>query len=850
MSCPVSSTTSRTSSQEDTIIVSVRIRPENAQEHGLDYPLVVQMIDSKMLSFDPKPEQDPYFGPPVAKKRVKGRHKRKDLTFGFDNVFGESSTQREVFEATTKKVLPCVLDGINCSIFAYGATGAGKTHTMLGTPEQPGIIYQTMKELYFLIDEKKNEISCDIAVTYLEIYNENIYDLLKDEKRCLPLREDSNKKSPIITGISYTKPTDAQDLLHILSQGNKRRTQHPTDANAQSSRSHAVFQVYIHQKPRAAGTETEVTVAKLSLIDLAGSERATVTTNSGVRLREGANINRSLLALGNVINALASNKGIKSHIPYRDSKLTRLLKDSLGGNCRTVMIANISPSGCSFEDTYNTLRYADRAKQIKVKTNRNVVNVQLPMHKYTSIIDDLRLQVKHLQEELRKPQSPAILAQTILRMNGFKGTISQLFQSKLGLDRKQRDADNEITTSMVSTAVRVEEAEWLQMMNSQDVKQKVQLINYQEKSRERESELQKEIETLEKSINNNSSELAVKYAELTNEIPNDAPCKEILHENSKMSYELAHLKFENGSLYHQNKLLYRSLTESEAEINHKSEMITNQLNLISSWYTEKKIQGTVSDKDDEVVVAIIKGITKQKEVSWADQVSDTPASRKRAIFSALQNSPLTPNSNRKTLSILSSSTKPTTLLKPEAHISSTHLPSTPVQTSSKALAKTPLINNFFTKPLSLFPGTSMDIDLDPPHIQNYTLHHATQSNDQVITSATKRLKINSEGVDLFKPSQLSSSSDSNIKESNLDSTFDIGKPKAIKRHFSNLSPTLRPRATKRFASEPLPSSLSIKMSDSLRRSRKVPTYAQLTIAAKSKYRKPVTSITSRNIKNL
>ena len=849
MSCAVSSTTSLASSQADTITVAVRIRPENAQEHGLGYPLVVQMVDGKMLSFDPKPVEEPFFGARVANKRVKGRHKHKDLMFGFDNVFGETCTQREIFEATTQKVLPCVLEGINCSVFAYGATGAGKTHTMLGSPEQPGIIYQTMKELYFLIEEKQNEISCDIAVTYLEIYNENIYDLLKDDKRCLPLREDPNKKSPVVSGISYTKPTDAQDLLHILSQGNKRRTQHPTDANAQSSRSHAVFQVYIHQKPKAAGTETEVTVAKLSLIDLAGSERATVTTNSGVRLREGANINRSLLALGNVINALASNKGSKSHIPYRDSKLTRLLKDSLGGNCRTVMIANVSPSGCSFEDTYNTLRYADRAKEIKVKANRNVVNVHLPIHKYTSMIDDLKLQVKHLQEELRKPQSPALLAQTTLRMNGFKGTITQLFQSKLGLDRKRRDADNEITTSMVAAAVRGEEAEWLQMMDSHDVKQKLQHNNSQEKVKERELELRKEIEALESNIENNSSQLAVKYAELNKEIPNDAPYKEILHENSKMSYELANLKFENGSLSHQNKLLCRSLTESEAEINHKSEMIANQLTLISTWYSDMKTQDIATDKDHEAVAAIIKGISKQKEVSWADQVSDTPASRKRAIFSGIQNSPLTPNSNRKTFSILSSNVKRTPQLNRDNLVSSTHASTiaTPVASSNIGI-KPPLVNNFFAKPLSLYPGTSMDTGIDS-RIDNYTLKHETP--EQHISSATSNMSIHSDNSHYIS-SQLSACSES--KGGNLDSTFDVtdglAKPKAIKRHFSNLSPTLRPRAAKRFASEPLPSSLSAKMSDSLRRSRKLPTYAQLTIAAKSKYRKPVTSLTSRNIKNL
>ena len=859
MSCGVSSTTSQNMSPQDTIIVSVRIRPENSQEHGLGYPLVIQAIDGKMLAFDPKPEQEPYFGPRVANKRVKGRQKHKDLTFAFDNVFGESSTQREIFEGTTRKVIPSVLDGINCSIFAYGATGAGKTHTMLGTPELPGIIYQTMKELYFLIEERQNEITCEIAVTYLEIYNENIYDLLKDGKRSLSLREDSNKKSSTITGISYIKPSDAQDLLHILSQGNKRRTQHPTDANAQSSRSHAVFQVYVHQKPKAAGTETEVTVAKLSLIDLAGSERATVSTNCGMRLREGANINRSLLALGNVINALASNKPNKSHIPYRDSKLTRLLKDSLGGNCRTVMIANVSPSGCSFEDTYNTLRYADRAKEIKVKTNRNVVNVQQPIHKYISIIDDLRLQVKHLQEELRKPRFPALPAQTILRLNGFKAIISQLFHTRLGLNRKQQDAHSERTASLVSSARSEEKFELLQLLDCQDSKLMSQLKSSQDKSREREAELQKEMELLETALNSNSSELAAKYVELTKEFQNESSCKELFHDISNMAYEISSIKFEKDSLYHQTKLQCRSLTQQEAEINQKTEMIGNLTTVVSSLYSKLSSLGSASEEDHSAVSGILKAITKQKEVSWADQVPDTPATRKRDIFSRLEYSPLTPNSNRKTLSILCSSSNPIMNSNSESQVSSTHsfaatLPSTPILTQSNFPSKAPLFNNFFEKPLSLFPGTPVRMDMDFDKLPSYKSQHGGLDN-QLLSSITKNLSIKLDNSELLKPAHLAvnnpTCSDPNLKLNTLDSTFDmednLSKPKSNKRHFSYLSPTLPLNASKRFASEPLPSRVSV--SDTLRLSKKLPTYAQLTIAARSKYRKPITSLTSKNLKS-
>ena len=170
-----------------------------------------------------------------------------------------------------------------------------------------------------------------------------------------------------MAGVLEIMTTNTQEIMNYIQKGNQARTKEKTDANDASSRSHAVLQVTVEHKDRAHGTSAKINIAKLSLIDLAGSERASNTNNRGVRLLEGANINKSLLALGNCINALCENQNKKGaaaqgHVPFRDSKLTRLLKDSLGGNCRTVMIANISPAWTAFEDTRNTLKYADRAK--------------------------------------------------------------------------------------------------------------------------------------------------------------------------------------------------------------------------------------------------------------------------------------------------------------------------------------------------------------------------------------------------------------------------------------------------------------------------------------------------------
>ena len=195
--------------------------------------------------------------------------------------------------------------------------------------------------------------------------------------------------------------------------GEKNRTMEPTGANIVSSRSHAILQVIIERKAINQGISEEIVISKLSLIDLAGSERAAHTNNRGQRMIEGANINKSLLALGNCINLLyeKTEKGLKhSYIPYRDSKLTRLLKDSLGGNCRTVMIANISPAVIAFEDTSNTLKFADKAKSIKTISTRKVLNVSNHIERYSHIINTLRQENEHLKKLLREQQGALIFS--------------------------------------------------------------------------------------------------------------------------------------------------------------------------------------------------------------------------------------------------------------------------------------------------------------------------------------------------------------------------------------------------------------------------------------------------------
>jgi kinesin family member 18/19 len=269
--------------------------------------------------------------------------------------------------------------------------------------EEPGVIYLTMADLFQLMEDRKDENNFEVTVTFLEIYNEEIRDLLSEPGTPTPrgglqIREDKSVK---VSGLTELRPTSADEVKEIVLLGNTRRTQSPTNANETSSRSHAVLQVHVTQAPRTASLTEERTMATLSIIDLAGSERAAATTNMGQRMVEGANINKSLLALGNCINSLCESGGAMRHVPYRNSKLTRLLKFSLGGNCKTVMIVCVAPTSQHFDDTHNTLIYAERATKIKTKVvTRNVVNVDRHVGQYVEAINRLNQEVAELKGKL------------------------------------------------------------------------------------------------------------------------------------------------------------------------------------------------------------------------------------------------------------------------------------------------------------------------------------------------------------------------------------------------------------------------------------------------------------------
>jgi kinesin family protein 18/19 len=383
------------------ILVAVRVRPLSKTEKQRGHRSILEVMDGKVVVVkDPKEKENA--------SDILRQNRSREKRYAFDYAFGPGSSSETVFRNTTEFLIDGVLSGFNATVFAYGATGAGKTFTMLGTETHPGIMFQTLRALFDkssrIEQDKSQGVEYRISLSYLEVYNELIRDLLTPSSDYLELREDPIK-GPTVSGISEISVDSPEHVMRLLQQGNKRRTQEPTAANKESSRSHAVLQIIIEQRDSAPGAEASVKVGKLSMIDLAGSERASNTQNRGLRLIEGANINRSLLALGNCINALGKMKGRGGYIPYRDSKLTRLLKDSLGGNCRTVMITNVSPASFHFEETVNSLKYANRAKDIKTNVKRNVLNVKYHISEYVSLIKGLKGEIAMLRGKLATSDS-------------------------------------------------------------------------------------------------------------------------------------------------------------------------------------------------------------------------------------------------------------------------------------------------------------------------------------------------------------------------------------------------------------------------------------------------------------
>lgn len=325
---------------------------------------------------------------------------RKTKSFTFDGIFRENHDNEYIFNTIIKKLVEKALRGINSTIMAYGVTGTGKTHTMFGDIYneinfEKGICMYSIDYLFKKVEQLKENNEVKVKVSYLELYNEQVIDLLipnscslnaksntnqdfclgstplfKKDYETLMIVEDPNK-GVVVPGLTEFEVKDTEDILSLLLQGNMKRTMAATGSNQFSSRSHAILQILIEQKTKGNNID-EIISSKFLIVDLAGSERG--GAEKGIRTQEGSNINRSLLALGNCINLLSDKRKSGSFVPYRDSRLTRLLKESLGGNISTVMISCISMLPSMYDETVNTLKYASRARKIEKKVSFILIN--------------------------------------------------------------------------------------------------------------------------------------------------------------------------------------------------------------------------------------------------------------------------------------------------------------------------------------------------------------------------------------------------------------------------------------------------------------------------------------------
>ncbi|XP_017297699.1 kinesin-like protein KIF16B isoform X4 [Kryptolebias marmoratus] len=391
--------------------VAVRVRPMNRREKDLTAKCIIRMEGTRTFITNLKIPDN------VAGDSMRERIKTFSYDFSYDSMDGGSSSfvsQEKVFRDLGCDVLKAAFEGYNACVFAYGQTGSGKSYTMMGLPGDAGLIPRICEGLFSRISEatRWDEASFRTEVSYLEIYNERVRDLLRRKSSHtynLRVREHP-KDGPYVEDLSKHLVQNYSDVEELMEAGNINRTTASTGMNDVSSRSHAIFTINFTQAKFDAEMPCE-TLSKIHLVDLAGSERADTTGATGVRLKEGGNINKSLVTLGNVISALADmtqdgvNTNLKKKsvfVPYRDSVLTWLLKDSLGGNAKTIMIATISPADVNYGETLSTLRYANRAKNIINKPTINEdANVRL--------IRELRAEIARLKALLVQGNQIALL---------------------------------------------------------------------------------------------------------------------------------------------------------------------------------------------------------------------------------------------------------------------------------------------------------------------------------------------------------------------------------------------------------------------------------------------------------
>lgn len=384
-----------------------------------------------------------------------------EKAFTFDHTYGPTASQANLFEDLAQPMVDKAMQGFNGTIFAYGQTGSGKTYTMSGENDVRGLIPLVVTDLFSKMQAAtSSDTQFLLTVSYLEIYNEVVKDLLNPSNKQLKIREHP-EIGIYVEGLAELVVNNEADVQTMLGQGNRVRRVAETDMNTRSSRSHSCFTLHLQQKTRNSDGHEAILRAKLNLVDLAGSERPNKAGTGGQQLKEGAAINKSLSALGNVINALSrSNPG---HVPYRNSKLTRLLQESLGGNSLTVMIATVAPTIIDYAESVSTLQFAERTKEIKNVARRNE--------------DATDRVIRQLRGEIHKLRAQLQSASTSGGNRGEPGTDNQ------DVEGKEQDDDTHLQAmeETIANLTRAKQQTWKE-------KERLSKLFYEERERNLQSE--------------------------------------------------------------------------------------------------------------------------------------------------------------------------------------------------------------------------------------------------------------------------------------------------------------------------------------------------------------------------
>ena len=602
--------------QKDNVKVVIRVRPLNERETQECTKTCVSIAEiNKAIALDIKSEQK---------------------CFTYDYVASEEATQEEIFEKVGKPITESCLFGYNGTIFAYGQTGAGKTFTILGPSlklgpdfkhsseyHKRGLLPRCFEFLFSSIEPDLYNIKC----SYLEIYQEQVNDLLNPNPQTLQLREDM-KRGVYVEGLIEESVKDVNETYNLLRIGTQNRHVGSTSMNKESSRSHSVFSLVLESR-----TKDGVVFRRFHLIDLAGSERQKATDCAGERLKEAGMINKSLSALGNVINSLVDiSEGKSRHIHYRDSKLTFLLKDSLGGNSKTCLVANISPAFSALNETLSTLKFSQRAKQIK---NSAVVNENL-----SDQVAFFKSEIKKLQEELFFAKEGGFCLKCQI-LDESKDNVYEILEQTLKSKQeahvfftKKQDDHEEMIKTMKNSLQRLENKinhDKMFLKFREATISKLQTGNYEENKEV--NDLKKEIEFLKDQIDNNpgihrliieNQRLQYKIGELTeekNEMEGNNCSKgrinELLNISCKLAEALKTTAFEKQELLEKIEKNEENFKKNEENLMNQSKDYFNGLDTYrESQISElqQKIQELTQEKDQNSQT-IFEITTKNTELS-------------------------------------------------------------------------------------------------------------------------------------------------------------------------------------------------------------------------------------------